>query len=364
MEIKKIKRSVILGTGTAMMMTTVLLCSLTAQVRNGEEPQDSYTNPLGDSLIIADPSVLFHDGTYYLYGTSVPDGFLCWTSDNLRDWKPQGYAYKKSEDSWGTGSFWAPEVISYRERFYMVFSCKGGDPGHEGLRICLAVSESPVGPFKDLFAPLFDNQTSCIDGHIFMDETGIPYLYYEMAGVVGEPWNGAGYLWGMIFGIQLEEDLSVPEYGEHKLCLYVDKEWEGAGSMHARSCEGMTVFRNHGTYYMTYSCNHYADPDYGIGYATADAPLGMWTKSQRNPILSRDPALGVSGPGHNCIVKSPDGSETFIVYHSHADPENPSGRRVLNMDRLLFEKNGALKVLGPTRTPQPMPSGSLPERPQ
>jgi len=180
---------------------------------------------------------------------------------------------------------------------------------------------------------LFDNNYSCIDGHIFIDDDGIPYLYYEWVRVVGEPWKREGYFYGMILGVQLEEDLSIPEDVEHQLCLYVDEEWEGSQSMHARSCEGMTVFRNRDRYYMTYSCNHYTDPNYGIGYATAKSPLGMWKKSKDNPIVTKNLEIGVSGPGHNCIINSPDGRELFIVYHTHASVQNPSSRRILNIDR-------------------------------
>ena len=319
---------------------------------------DTYTNPVGDSLFIADPSVIYHNKTYYLYGTSAHDGFLCWSSENLVDWRSLGYAYKRTDNSWGKGSYWAPEVVCYRDKFYMVFSCKGGKAGNEVLRICLAVSDKPEGPFEELCVPMFDYNYSCIDGHIFIDDNNHPYLFYEWVGVVGEPWNREGYFWGMIFGVQLEADLSIPENREHQLCLYIDKEWEGSESMHARSCEGMTVFKKSGTYYMTYSCNHYSDPNYGIGYATAKTPLGMWTKSLSNPILTKDKNTGVSGPGHNCIIQSPDETETFIVYHTHADPQHPSGKRVLNIDRMIIEENGNLKVIGPTRTPQPLPSGS------
>jgi hypothetical protein len=54
---------------------------------------------------------------------------------------------------------------------------------------------------------------------------------------------------------------------------------------------------------------------------------------------------------------SPDGKELFIVYHSDADPANPSGNRMVNIDRLVFDEEGNMRVTGPTRTPQPMPSG-------
>jgi hypothetical protein len=49
----------------------------------------------------------------------------------------------------------------------------------------------------------------------------------------------------------------------------------------------------------------------------------------------------------------------FIVYHTHADPKKPSDDRVVNIDRIGFDESGKLKIKGPTRSPQPMPSGSL-----
>jgi beta-xylosidase len=227
----------------------------------------------------------------------------------------------------------------------------------KGLRLCLAVSESPAGPFTDIHAPMFDLGFSCIDGHIFVDTDNKPYLYYEMVGAVGEHWNNRGYLWGMVMGVELSSDLSRPLH-EQKLCLYPDQQWEGPRSMKARSNEGMTVFKNKGVYYMTYSGNHYADPNYGVGYAVSDSPLGMWVKYENNPILKSDTTVGVSGPGHNSVIKSPDNKEWFIVYHSHANPDKPSGKRMLNIDRLLFNSDSTISVKGPTRTPQPLPSGS------
>jgi beta-xylosidase len=322
----------------------------------GHCQEGTYCNPVSDTVFAADPYVLFYDGNYYLYATSASDGFKYWTSENLSDWKAQGYAFRASGDPWGKSSFWAPEVIHYRNRFYMVYSASGETMYGKGMRICIAESDSPGGPFTDIYAPLFDQGFSCIDGHIFIDTDGRAYLYYEMVGAVGEHWDNHGYLWGMIMGVELSPDLSKPIH-EQKLCLYASQAWEGPESMKARSNEGMTVFRNNGLYYMTYSGNHYADPNYGVGYAISDRPLGMWVKYPGNPILEQDTSIGVSGPGHNCIIQSPDQKEWFIVYHSHADPGRPGGRRILNIDRLAFSDDGILSVKGPTRTPQLLPSG-------
>jgi len=339
------------------MRTSLTLIIIFFIVVAGYGQRGTYCNPVSDSLYVADPCVLFNDGMYYLYATSAGDGFRYWTSKNLSEWEEKGYAYRKKDDSWGEGSFWAPEVIKYQNKFYMVYSATGNTMFNKGMRICLAVSDDPGGPFTDIHAPLFDLGFSCIDGHIFVDTDGKPYLYYEMVGAIGEHWKNQGYLWGMVMGVELSPDLSKPLH-EPILCLYCNQEWEGPESMTARSNEGMTVLKNNRIYYMTYSGNHYADPDYGVGYATSDSPLGLWIKNKNNPILKKDLSIGVSGPGHNSIVKSPDKKEWFIIYHSHADPNKPGGRRILNIDRIVFNGDHMLSVTGPTRTPQPLPSGS------
>ncbi|MBV6640616.1 MAG: glycoside hydrolase family 43 protein [Cyclobacteriaceae bacterium] len=262
--------------------------------------------------------------------------------------------HRRNENSWGEKSFWAPEVIVYNDRFYMIYSSQGQTIFGKGLRLCIAVSDHPEGPFTDLYTPLFDFGYGTIDGHIFIEDDS-PYLYFEMVGAVGNFTKQDGFLWGAIFGVELSRDLSKPIH-EPKLCISPSQPWEGIESFWARSNEGMTVFKNDSLYYMTYSGNHYRDPNYGVGYATSKRPVGgLWTKYEGNPILKNNLSIGVSGPGHNSIVTSPDGSELFIVYHSHADAVNPSGKRILNIDRLTINPDGILNVEGPTRLPQPMP---------
>lgn len=333
----------------------LLIVSMIINAANSQEY--TFTNPVSDSIFVADPYVLYDQGTYYLYGTSASDGFKYWTSENLVDWQEKGYAFRKDENSWGQGSFWAPEVIRYQDHYYMVYSASGTTIFGKGLRICLAMADNAKGPFEDILAPWFDFGYSCIDGHIFVDTDKKPYLYYEMVGAVGDHWKQQGYLWGTIFGVELSTDLTKLLH-EPKLCLYPNQDWEGPESLKARSNEGMSVFKYNDVYYMTYSGNHYADPRYGVGYATCQQPLGFWIKSENNPILKANPSIGVSGPGHNSVIKSPDENEWFMVYHSHANPAKPGGIRILNIDRMIFQPDHSLSVTGPTRTPQPLPSGS------
>ncbi len=309
--------------------------------------QTSYTNP---GITLADPYVFFENGMYYAYGTTSSDGFLCWTSVDLVNWTSEGYAYQETPSTWGDDTYWAPEVKAFNGKYYMSYSCRGKGGANEGrMLLCLAVSDSPTGPFTDLYAPWFDEGYSCIDSDIFFDDDATPYLYFDKVGA-------SGYIYGLVYVRQLSgTDLTIT--GDAVQCIQASQPWENPNSSVNRTNEGSFVFRYQDTYFMTYSANSWDNPYYGIGYATAASPLGPWTKSVDNPIIHRDESIGIYGPGHNSITTSPDGKEKFIVYHTHVSSTNTS--RKMNIDRLYIDDNLELQVLGPTRSPQPLPSGVI-----
>ena len=98
------------------------------------------------------------------------------------------------------------------------------------------------------------------------------------------------------------------------LLLRPEQAWEGrsAAQTGRRWNEGSYLMRHNGKYVMTYSANFYAGPDYAVGYATADHPLGPYVKAAENPILERNEAI--TGPGHSCMFHAPDG-QLMICYH-------------------------------------------------
>lgn len=334
-------------------------CQMQETGKTSALPAATYQNPLMQGhLLMGDPFVLRHDSTYYLYGTNAPGrGFITWTSRDLVHWDSLGFAYERTDSSYGQSNFWAPEVFYYppHERFYLVYTTKHDK--ESPLNICLAQSERPEGPFKDLYTPWIDIEGwGRIDGHVFVDEDGTPFLYFDKVGVVGKPWEkpSTGYLYGLLYAVQLHPDLS-SAVGEPVLCVQADQDWENPQSMHSRCNEGAYVLKHQGQYYLTYSANHYADPAYGIGYATASHPLGPWTKNPDNPLMATDSLRQFSGPGHNSFTTSPNGGELFMVYHAHADWQHPSGKRTVNIDRVHFDAAGRLVLEGPSRSAQGLP---------
>jgi len=318
-------------------------------VKMGNSAETGYRNPLLPEA--ADPCVIrTTDGKYYLYPTHGKEGFKVWSSDDLVHWKDEGFAYRPTETSWARGNFWAPDVVEHNGKFYLYYTgaleLKEG-----GQRIGVAVSDRPTGPFEEVLKePLLNYGYAVIDAELLIDDDGRKYLYYAKdcsTNPVG------GRKESHIYVVEMNDDL-VSVKGEPVLLLRPDQEWE----MHSGNVlwnEAPLVFKRKGTYYLLYSANFFGGRRYSVGYAVSASPLGPFVKSADNPILcAKDPQ--VSGPGHNDVALSPDGSEWFIVYHTHMDPQTGGGRRQVCIDRMGFRGDGSIFVDGPTITEQPMPS--------
>lgn len=300
---------------------------------------EKISNPVrtvdGKPLAVADPFVFRHKGTYYLTGTSGDGGFDYYTSADLVTWEYKGALFRTSQDHPGTAAFWAPEVKRYNGRYYLSYSCY--IPERDRMLTCLAVSDSPEGPYRELYTPWFDFGYSAIDAHIFVDDDGTPYLYYSK----NYSLDGKCSV-GEIYAIRLRDDLSGPE-GDPVFISGASQDWEKVKWEVNRCNEGPEVFKHDGRYYMTYSANDTGYEYYGVGISTADTPLGPWKKCKDNPLMTTDLSEGISSPGHNSLVYTPDG-QLFIIYHRHADPDcrKPDWNRVVCVDRLGIDRKGRI----------------------
>ncbi|WP_157052559.1 glycoside hydrolase family 43 protein [Ornithinibacillus contaminans] len=340
---KKNKRGLIIG---GLAFVAVVIIGIGVMLYMDKQNHITYTNPVGGMTNIGDPFVLKDGDNYYMYATSEASyGFKVWKSDNLVDWQEVGIAYNHYDQSerWAFGDFWAPEVIKYQDRYYMTYS--GRNEG-DSLRIAIATSDNPLGPFEDYNTDIIEQSGSYIDGHIFMDDDGTPYLYY-----VKDNYENIidGKHVSQIYVQEMSNTLD-KVIGEPQLLLQPDQEWEGLDGDYQWN-EGPYVLKHDDKYYLMYSANLYASAEYGVGYAVADAPLGPFKKADENPILSKDLENGISGPGHNSVTVGPDGESLYTVYHTHTYPEAPSGDRQMNIDLLYFE-DGKLLIDGPTHDEQ------------
>lgn len=342
-----------------------------------EQRTATVTNPL--PMALGDPFMLHaSDGRYYMYGTSLADGFEAFVSDNLTDWQNIGQVYRGgTPEQWNTDCFWAPEVYERDGRYYMFYSANARhNPTDEAenFKIGVAVADSPAGPFTDLYnRPVFEIDFPVIDANVLFDDTtGKNYIYFsrccykhpvesEIADKVRADGMYDEIEESWIYGAELLPDFSgivgepVRLLAPPTLLSDVQAEWESrsvtAGEAGRRWTEGSYIFRHGDTYYIMYSANAFYGGNYAVGYATSKSPLGPFEKSSTNPILKENQSTGgtVIGTGHNMALTMPDGT-MYTVYHGRMT-SNPKERVVL-IDKMEIDSIGTLSVCGPTTEPQ------------
>ena len=286
----------------------------------------AYRNPIIDRIGPADPHVIRHEGTYYLYPTTDGKGYDVFVSDDLVHWEQNPKCFTDPR-----GGAWAPDVFRHQKgdgKFYLYYPLNR--PGG-GKQIGVAVADGPLGPFKD-HGNLADRS---IDAHLFGDDDGALYLYYvEIEG-------------GFKIKVQPMAD-PLTKRGEPAEVIRPTADWE---RKKGAVTEGPWMLKHKALYYLMYSGSGADGPDYAIGYATAKSPLGPFTKHAGNPIAKR--GNGVFGPGHHSVVTGPDG-KLWMVYHQQ-NSEEVGWKRFLAIDPIWFDAQGVIHVRTTRGTAEPAP---------
>ena len=268
-------------------------------------------------ITVADPTIFYDDDTYYLYGTADSEqqkGFKVYTSSDKKNWKDAGIALKTG-DVFGTAGFWAPQVFRYRNRFYMAYVANE--------RIAIAESESPLGPFIQKVKMEIKASVKMIDPFVFFD-SGKIFLYHVRLN------DG-----NRIYVSEMEADLSAIKEQTTIMCIQATEPWENTNGANWKVTEGPTVLKIDHTYYLFYSANDFRNPDYAVGYASSDNPLGPWKKYKENPVLSKV-QTGENGTGHGDFFTDKKGKLNY-VFHTHESNQKANGKRRTAMIEMGFK---------------------------
>lgn len=293
---------------SVLVMLTTLACTHTDSPARSEteDVELEAQAKASDRIRLADPTIIYRDKRYYLYGTERPPqkGFPVLISKDLKHWSvprqaENGYALRAGEDVFGSRGFWAPQVFQKSNTFYMAYTANEN--------IGIARSEAPWGPFVQSEAKPIDPEQDQIDPFVFRDDDGKHYLYHVRL-------NRGNH----IYVAELEEDFSGIKENTLTHCLTPKPDtWEDTQTFESPVvAEGPTVLKHKGTYYLFYSANHFKSDDYAVGYATAQSPLGPWKRYAGNPILNKD-SVGANGTGHGDIFVGAN-NQLYYVFHVHA----------------------------------------------
>ncbi len=279
---------------------------------------------VGKEIQFADPTIFYDGSTYYLYGTSGKDpdqGFEVYVSKDLKSWgKPahhNGFALRKG-DAFGDKGFWAPQVFEHKGEFYMAYTANE--------QIAIAKADSPLGPFKQVEKRSLQAAVKQIDPYVFIDSEGRKYLYHVRL----QEGN-------RLYVAELEDDFSRIKEETLTYCFHAEDTWENTQKQGWTVSEGPAVIEHDGLYYFIYSANDFRNPDYAVGYAVGESPLGPWTKSNSNPVFDRKMA-GINGPGHGDYFVDHKGSLHYVL-HTHQSDEEVGPRKTAIIE-LEFVRNG------------------------
>lgn len=291
----------------------------------------------------ADPSLVRHDGKYYLYATLDPWGgqtLGCWESADFRGWtyRTLNWPTKKACTSKASkgAMVWAPSVVKAPNgRFYMYVSV--------GSEVWAGVADHPLGPWtnaigdKPLIPATWNTTYHMIDAEAFIDDDGSAYLYW-----------GSGWDWknGHCFAVKLKPDM-------------VTFDGEARDVTPKNYFEGPFMFKHAGRYYLMYSNGITVRDTYQVHYATGPSPLGPFTEAANSPILTTDRARNIVSPGHHAAFHA-DG-KAYILYHRHSVPyKEGSAFRQMCVDELAFTPAGLIEKVIPTHQGPALVQGRAP----
>ncbi len=151
----------------------------------------NFISDSGDPIFLADPTIFYHNGVYYLYGTSGKNsdlGFEVYVSD-FSEIKPE--TLKEcivAEDAWENTKNVAwpvaegPSILKHDSVYYFIYSTN--DFRNPDYAVGYATSDNPFGPWnKSSENPIFTKTDAAINGtghgdFFFNEENELCYVLH------------------------------------------------------------------------------------------------------------------------------------------------------------------------------------------
>lgn len=278
-------------------------------------------NPIIRHKYTADPSVIVHNNTVYLYTghDEPPEGvndyvmndWLCFSSDNMVNWKEHPVPLKAKDFAWASGDAYASKIISRDGKFYWYAAVTHATI--KGKAIGVAVADHPAGPFTDALGyalisqdmlPPTDNEMANMDPTVLIDDDGQAYIF-----------------WGRLtcYYARLNKRMTSLDGPVHTISL-------------PDFMEGAHLHKTNGWYYLAYG---YGSPE-KVAYAMSKDINGPW---EFKGILNE-----IAG---NCETNRPAviefKGENYFFYHNGALKGGGSHRRSVCIDHLFYHTDGTMK---------------------
>ncbi len=248
---------------------------------------------------------------------------------------------------------WAPEIHRINGKWYFYFAADDGKNENHRMYVLENASADPMqgtwefkGQLKDL------HNKWAIDGTVFQHKDKLYFLWSGWDGDI----NGRQDIY--ISPMSNAWTISGPRVLLSKPTL----DWEMNGDPDVN--EGPQILTNQDKLFLVYSASGCWTDFYTLGMLTASANSDIldpasWQKLPQ-PVFSQSPPDSVFGTGHNSFFQSPDGTETWILYHANAKPgQGCGGFRTPRAQKMTWNADGTPNFGKPiaTKVPLTRPAG-------
>jgi len=279
-----------------------------------------FTNPvLGPGQ---DPSVVTYRGWYYFTQTSPASNYI--TIRQARSIKslaaaPKTVVWTGSESGSPCCDWWAPELHHLDGAWYIYTTADNGNNDTHRLQVLEA--SNPLGPYTYKGQLTTPGGDWSIDPSPLQLPNGQLYLFWS-------GWPGSTNGVQNIYVARLSNPWTTA--GQRTLISTPTYPWERhSGSIDVKVNESPEPLLHGNQVFVTYSASGCWTPYYALGLLSASASSNLldastWTKS-KHPVFQSNPAADIYGPASNGFFTSPDGSQTWMVFHAVNDSNGNCG---------------------------------------
>ncbi|MFI8302960.1 family 43 glycosylhydrolase [Streptomyces sp. NPDC085927] len=326
----------------------ILLAALLLALSLGQSSAQaaSFANPV-KAQKGADPWIVRHDGTYYLISTSWTDVITIRRSATLA-----GLNTAPSVQVWQGDAasrccnIWAPELHYLNGRWYLYYVAGQNVSDYNPTQrshVLESTGSDPLGPYtykgRLNSSWMLDPTVATINGQLYLFGSTHSGTQNVVAARMSNPYTVSSSF----------STVSTPTH-----------DWERQGGT---VNEGPEILQRGGRTFLIYSAGGCWTPDYKLGQLslTGSDPTSAssWTKKS-TPVFQRSDGNGVYGPGHNGFFTSPDGSESWIVYHANdSTSDGCDNGRTARAQKFTWNSDGSPNLGTPVRlgASQTGPSG-------
>lgn len=267
----------------------------------------TFTNPFVISRPdAADPWAVYHDGFYYFTFT-VGDRIDIWKSATLTgiDAGTKVTVWRAPQGGAQCCNIWAPELHFIAGKWYIYYAADDGRDANHRMYVLESAGADAQGAYIDRGKIAATTDRWAIDGSVLRKPDGT--LYFVWSG-----WENIAPSPQNLYIAPMSNPWTLS--GERVKISMPENSWERNGWW---VNEGPQPLVKNGKIFIVYSASGGSTPDYCLGMLTNTngnvLDPASWTKS---PGCVFQRTANVFGPGHNSFVKSPDGTEDWIVYHA------------------------------------------------